>query len=438
MKKYYALLLFAMLGILANAQTPWDGTAATWTNGSGTSTDPYLIENGQHLAYLSQQVRGGETYENKFFKLVNDLDMGANDEYKFTPIGFYDKYMNSGDEGGMIDDSKYFLGSFDGNYKKIDNIHIYYIDENPENQVGGTGLFACISGNAVIKNLGIGANSIVEGRDATGAFVGAIEGGSVENCYNEAVFEIAEGAWSAGGIAGSAINGKILGCYNTGLISGHNNVGGIVGFADGKATINNCYNAGMVTFRGFYAGGVAGFLSDATLSNCYNIGNVLDDFSGSAVAGTTDMSSVITNCYYGKEKSGITDTNAGVTEKEESAMKDASFIALLNGEQSPAAWVSDSQNINEGFPVLVWQSDLASGIQKMNESLNCNIYAIGNSIIVECPEAELCQMTVMDTTGAVIAKQTFTSKNSLDIADGIYIVTVSANGQQYTAKVAVK
>ncbi|WP_455587423.1 T9SS type A sorting domain-containing protein [Bacteroides sp.] len=438
MKKYYALLLFAMLGILANAQTPWDGTTATWTNGSGTSTDPYLIENGQHLAYLSEQVRSGETYKDKFFKLVNDLDMGANTEHKFTPIGFYDRYMDSENQGGMIDDSKYFLGTFDGNYKKIDNIHIYYIDENPNNEVGGTGLFACISENAVIKNLGIGANSRVEGKESTGAFVGAIEGGSVENCYNEAVLEIALGALGAGGIAGSNNNGLISGCYNTGLISGHNDVGGIVGFADSKAIINNCYNTGMVTFGGFYAGGLVGYLADATMSNCYNIGNVLDDFSGSAAVGTTDRETVITNCYYGKEKSGITDTNAGVTEKEESAMKDASFIALLNGEQTPAAWVSDSQNINEGFPVLVWQSDLASGIQKMNKSLNCNIYAIGNSIIVECPEAELCQMTVMDTTGAVIAKQTFTSKNSLDIADGIYIVTVSANGQQYTAKVAVK
>lgn len=156
MKKYYTLLLFAMLGILANAQTSWDGTATTWTKGDGTNTNPYLIENGQHLAYLSEQVRNGETYKDICFKLADNLDMGADADHKFTPIGFYDKYMDTEVQGGMIDNSKYFLGQFDGNNKKIDNIHIYYIDENPENSVGGTGLFACISENAVIKDLGIG------------------------------------------------------------------------------------------------------------------------------------------------------------------------------------------------------------------------------------------------------------------------------------------
>ena len=77
MKKYYTLLLFAMLGILANAQTSWDGTATTWTKGDGTNTNPYLIENGQHLAYLSEQVRNGETYKDICFKLADNLDMGC-------------------------------------------------------------------------------------------------------------------------------------------------------------------------------------------------------------------------------------------------------------------------------------------------------------------------------------------------------------------------
>ena len=49
MKKFYLLLLSAIMGTAANAQT-WDGTAAAWTQGDGSSSNPYLIENGQHLA----------------------------------------------------------------------------------------------------------------------------------------------------------------------------------------------------------------------------------------------------------------------------------------------------------------------------------------------------------------------------------------------------
>ena len=86
MKKCYVLLLFTMLGFTINAQSVWDGTAMTWTKGDGTSTNPYLIENGQHLAYLSEQVRNGETYKNKFFKLNNDLDMGATADHKFLSL----------------------------------------------------------------------------------------------------------------------------------------------------------------------------------------------------------------------------------------------------------------------------------------------------------------------------------------------------------------
>ena len=441
MKKYYALLLFLTLGFLANAQTPWDGTATAWTKGDGTSNNPYLIENGQHLAYLSQQVKNGETYKGQFFKLTANLNMGADAEQKFTPIGFYDKYMDTVNQGAMIDESKYFLGVFDGNYKVIDNIHIYYIDPNADNQVGGTGLFACISENTVIKNLGIGENSIVEGKDATGSFVGAMEGGTIENCHSEAVLQVEAGGWGSGGIVGSAAGGSISGCYNTGIIKGHNNVGGIIGYADGKATINNCYNTGMVNFGGFFAGGLVGYLVNATISNSYTTGSVSNSWSSNAAIGTTENNevSIAGNCYYCKEKSGTTDKTPGVTEKNETDMKDASFVALLNGSQEQTVWVSDTQNINEGFPILAWQNSSATGIQKPVENSICNIYSADRSIVVECPADKYCQMIVSDLAGATIANLTFTGKYSLDITNsGIYVVTVKTANCQHTAKVVIK
>ena len=56
MKKYYLSLLMAIMAIAVSAQEPWDGTSASWTNGDGSSEKPYLIENGQHLAFLAEQV----------------------------------------------------------------------------------------------------------------------------------------------------------------------------------------------------------------------------------------------------------------------------------------------------------------------------------------------------------------------------------------------
>ncbi|MDO4544397.1 MAG: hypothetical protein Q4C01_07590 [Clostridia bacterium] len=61
----------------------WDGTIATgYAGGSGTESDPYLIENGAQLAYLAQQVGAGENYSSgKYFKLtahiyLNDPQIG--------------------------------------------------------------------------------------------------------------------------------------------------------------------------------------------------------------------------------------------------------------------------------------------------------------------------------------------------------------------------
>ena len=43
-------------------------------NGSGTSDDPYKIENIEDLLKLSENVNSGITYSNQYFELTNKLD----------------------------------------------------------------------------------------------------------------------------------------------------------------------------------------------------------------------------------------------------------------------------------------------------------------------------------------------------------------------------
>ena len=57
MKKTFTLLLM-LLGGMAFAQvSTWDGTWELWTHGTGTASDPFLIENAQQLAYLAFRLR---------------------------------------------------------------------------------------------------------------------------------------------------------------------------------------------------------------------------------------------------------------------------------------------------------------------------------------------------------------------------------------------
>ena len=56
----------------------------SWTRGSGTAEDPYLIESAENLAYLRDQVNAGPTanstnlgmYSGVYFKQVVDIDLG--------------------------------------------------------------------------------------------------------------------------------------------------------------------------------------------------------------------------------------------------------------------------------------------------------------------------------------------------------------------------
>lgn len=68
------------------AQEAWDGStvATSYAYGDGTSSKPYLIGDGNELAYLANQVNNGTNYDGKYFQLIGDIDLGGN---AWTPIG---------------------------------------------------------------------------------------------------------------------------------------------------------------------------------------------------------------------------------------------------------------------------------------------------------------------------------------------------------------
>ncbi len=230
MKKNFTILLFSMLTctfICAQEADIWDYTFEPWTKGSGSESDPYLIEKASHLAYLAKEVNEGKTFLRTYFRLENNLDLSGNENADFrldwTPIG---------SDRTTI----YFNGIFDGNGKTISNLYSGY-----EVSRAFPGVFGTAGNESIIKNLGITGDSRVK-----------FNGGS------------------AGSVAGYS-EGSIINCYNTGCIidiennnAGYGNAGGIVG--SGKI-IENCYNTCDVKINGscmqstanVYVGGIAGY-----------------------------------------------------------------------------------------------------------------------------------------------------------------------------------
>lgn len=202
--------------------------AQTFSGGTGSAADPYLISNVNDLKELSQMVDTpgeGNTQQTygKFFRLTQDIT----EPFK-QMIGF---------EG-------FFRGDFDGDG------HTITLDINmPTDDY--VGLFGTVKTGAVHD---LAVNGSVVGR----RYVGAI----VANPTNEALlYNLVNYASVSSPYSSIAYVGGVIG----GIIS--QNDGTL-----GGATVNNCANYGTVNCDGGAVGGVIGYSGQA-------VGNVISDIA---------------------------------------------------------------------------------------------------------------------------------------------------------------
>lgn len=196
----------------------------------------------------------------------------------------------------------------------------------------------------------------------------------------------------AAGIAGTTHyqTQRIERCYNAGTITG-STAGGVVGTNSG-ATIDSCYNRGAVIVKGDveyrYGGGIMGQQISSNIynsngiyadpvTNCYNVGTVscdkmTDNTYLGAATGTffrdfNDKPASDFSVYIGEFEvyalEGTCDKitgNAGAY----SAVVSANKMTFKTSDELKAdamlttlgdAFKKDAGNINNGYPVLVWQ-----------------------------------------------------------------------------------
>ncbi len=356
--KMTAVLLTLMMAVTF---IPTHAFASQTQAQAGTADDPILINSAEDFAAMSSENTG------MFFKLNADITVT-------------EPYASD------------FSGTFDGNN------HVVTLGiEGSTN----TALFKNLTSGATVENV------ITEGSvKATGNYTGSIAGKAtgddvtVEACVNYAKID---GTANLAGIVGWAINGvairncanygDVIGtsgnrvggilayvsgsnsnvtlenCANAGSVSGSNNqIGGIVGnVSGGTVTIENTYNTGAITGTGQYSNMLGGIIGQTTKSgptdvliNCYNVGTC--SFSQStntsigAMVGNKSNNGSTANCYFLDSSASAAvggATAEGVTSKTEEEMKAAGFVSALNG--SGDAFIADSANINNGYPILKWQ-----------------------------------------------------------------------------------
>ena len=239
-----------------NLMHSWDGKSLSPYIGKGTENEPYLIYNGDQLYYFANEVNNGNSFENQYIQLMNDINLG---KYNFIVIG---------------NQNNNFKGNLNGNGFSIRNLTINSSQEY-------TGLFGYLNGN--IDNLAVVNLSISYDGDETYGYCGSLAG------Y-------------------ASSNSSISNVYVTGSMNATNSYtlysGGLIGYNNGN--INNSYsNINLKSISNgliCYAGGLIGY-NNGNISNSFAYGNVnakgsTDSYSrnGGLVGGYSSDSSVI-NCY---------------------------------------------------------------------------------------------------------------------------------------------
>lgn len=264
-----AVFLWLAPGIMRAETDVWNGTdiASGFADGNGEELNPFQITTAAQLAYLAQQVnldndKGGSDYTDKYFKLMNDIDLNNKD---WTPIG-NDHYF-------------IFKGSFDGQKHIIKNLTI-------ENE-GFAGLFGHANGGT-IQNLGviISKQGINSTRSA-GGIVGESDNLSVKNCFvTGGPIIVNKGtAFYAGGIIGTSNNTNVTVeyCYVavdqiTSIITRAGNNLGAGGIVGTTATVRHCLSfTGLI--QAAIAPGAEGEITlkriasadDSQITDCYSM-----------------------------------------------------------------------------------------------------------------------------------------------------------------------
>lgn len=365
MKKIVSLALvlalcLSLLPVTAFAEEGGEIRRPTYSGGTGTQEDPWLISTVEDLRMLATTVNNGTAagfdadctdennivgnYHGYYFKQTADLDLSSIENW--DPIGY---------SGGL---DFYFAGSYDGDNHIISNAKS--TGKNDDKGYATAGVFGWAAFGS-ISNLHVRNSNFSAAGDRNYSYVGGIAavvyGSSIKNCSVIASTIESNRAPNnnncAGSIAGYSTGGTFEKCAaENNQIKTMAYGGGFVGEVDddedygaGKSTFTNCYSATCsiaahtTDVQGLsLVGGFAGEMTatDLTLKNCYVYKATLSTEETSAHINGTGVFAgnlwggskiVDTNCHYGE--CNATENVGEATSQKEKAFSDGTLTGRL-------------------------------------------------------------------------------------------------------------
>lgn len=349
-------------------------TIGGWTDGSGESGTAedlgyFIQDDGSYTVYTANGLLAWNEAVQSDLSLNCNLTADINLKgITWTPIGT------------DLTNSYSYKGTFDGGDHTISGLTV-----TGSNQYAG--LFGCIGDGSTVKNVKLENVQITS--DDQYAYVGGVAGysrGNIENCsVSGSVSGNSNSNGTSncvGGVVGQQYGGTITECSSSAIVDGTNEVGGVVGKTDNRATLTACYATDDVTVKrdpinNTYAGGVVGSNGGgSTLIACYATGNVTvtGDGTGSIyVGGVTgdNFASTLTACYHAAETvSGPDGATGGVTGRNFNDASGTSVITACYWQNDQAQGIGYNQpNTGETTKVdgsTTWETAMSA----MNEKLS--------------------------------------------------------------------
>ncbi|MCU6790497.1 S-layer homology domain-containing protein [Paenibacillus sp. WQ 127069] len=284
-----------------------------FAGGAGLEADPWLIETAEQLNSIRYYLYpiGHPQYKKGYYKLTADIDLGIapyNEGTGWVPLGTTMAIP--------------FTGKFDGDGHTISNLKIASSAQRP-------GFFGVIQ-EAEIQRLGLKNVDI----QSSSNFVGGLVGHAMSSTTISQVY--ATGSVKAG--------------------SGY--AGGLIGLVDSSPiTITDSYFKGKVESNSVYAGGLVAKADGTKLDMLHsyaaavvtsNVPATTGGLFGSYANGT----GTITESYYDKDVSGLSDTGKGEPKATDAMKQQGTYVNWSFAD--PGVWRIDPYK-NDGYPYLEWQ-----------------------------------------------------------------------------------
>ncbi|WP_179097697.1 S-layer homology domain-containing protein [Paenibacillus sp. FSL H7-0331] len=284
-----------------------------FAGGAGLEADPWLIETAEQLNSIRYYLYpiGHPQYKKGYYKLTADIDLGIapyNEGTGWVPLGTTMAIP--------------FTGKFDGDGHTISNLKIASSAQRP-------GFFGVIQ-EAEIQRLGLKNVDIQSSSNFVGGLVGhAMSPTTISQVYATGSVKAASGF-----------------------------AGGLIGLVDSSPiTITDSYFKGKVESNSVFAGGLVANADGRKLDMLHsyaaaevtsNVPATTGGLFGSYANGTGS----ITESYYDKDVSGLSDTGKGEPKATDAMKQQRTYVNWSFAD--PGVWRMDPFK-NDGYPYLEWQ-----------------------------------------------------------------------------------